>query len=429
MIQLFKETCYLSEWLNHQGQPKAFETFQDRVLAELLESFYKETYKTESGRSGVKIWQDIRDSINRYVRRFRVVDIVIDRPFAQANKAFFAAMRKAVSNSEILPISDEDWSLLHNSPVLDSDTPEGLQNRVFVNLVSHFGCVPLETVSRWTKDMFVIFKDSRNIEYVQGTQEYKMLARKDSDVSNAIMIPQGNSNCPVKSFKKYLSKLDPDCDLLFTCPKTLDKLQPGSPWYSSKPLSSTQYISTKMKSLSQKCGLSRLYTNICLTKFTLKGPYRTKGLHKIGTIEPGKTYDPGQYKQSVHYVRAPPPPVESTTPEAGNVIIHDQQYLHSKVVAAPATQSVSQPRNQTLPTATSTSSGEHHHHQQQEKLKEPTREKKAGTGNNAPAKEGTVQETPQEKQTAGTHASEKEDDCTDSSSLYYVITYEDPHSP
>ena len=194
---------------------------EDKALSELLQLFYKNGIQKDGGLYGVSTLRNIRSSINRHLKRYRDIDITHEKPFTQANKEYVRTLKKArASRFDVaprkVPISNEDWALLHSSPVLSQDNPRGLQDRVFLHLVSHFGCKSQIGVRDWTKKTFEIMNDENGLEYVQGTKECKLVNKEDQFDLPIMAAQPGDFNCPVKCFKKYLSKLDPDCDILFT---------------------------------------------------------------------------------------------------------------------------------------------------------------------------------------------------------------------
>ena len=74
-------------------------------------------------------------------------------------------------------------------------------------------------------------------------------------------------NCPIKSLHLYLSKLHPDCDSFFQRPRLGDKVADENIWYYNKAVG-INTLGEKMKNISQKAGLSQIYTNHCIRATT-----------------------------------------------------------------------------------------------------------------------------------------------------------------
>ena len=81
--------------------------------------------------------------------------------------------------------------------------------------------------------------DANQREYVtQTVDELTKKTREDNQRSRVdgarMYATPGNPHCPVASFKKYVSKLNDECDFLFQTPK---QTRPESgPWYSKTPM-------------------------------------------------------------------------------------------------------------------------------------------------------------------------------------------------
>ena len=72
----------------------------------------------------------------------------------------------------------------------------------------------------------------------------------------------GDPNCPVKSLKMYIEKLNPKCPFLFQKPKS-SSVGLSPVWYENKPIG-VHKLESCMKELSIAAGLSQVYTNHCL---------------------------------------------------------------------------------------------------------------------------------------------------------------------
>ena len=73
---------------------------------------------------------------------------------------------------------------------------------------------------------------------------------------------QGHDNCPIKSFKNDLLKLNPSCDILFQSP-LLKVRENDQIWFAKVPVGlNTLY--NFMSRISDEAKLSRRYTNHCL---------------------------------------------------------------------------------------------------------------------------------------------------------------------
>ena len=72
--------------------------------------------------------------------------------------------------------------------------------------------------------------------------------------------------CPLGSFEKYLSKLNPNCDRLLQRPKRSFRDPESKIWFENAPLGINK-INSFMAKLSEAANLSQRYTNHCIRAF------------------------------------------------------------------------------------------------------------------------------------------------------------------
>ena len=87
------------------------------------------------------------------------------------------------------------------------------------------------------------------------------------DNSNVIVEQPGNPRCPVKSYKKYMSRIDHSVPFFFQQPKKNIHLQYDEIWYHKKVFGK-ETIATWLKTISEKSNCSKLYTNHTLRRTT-----------------------------------------------------------------------------------------------------------------------------------------------------------------
>jgi hypothetical protein len=76
-----------------------------------------------------------------------------------------------------------------------------------------------------------------------------------------IMVAEGGDRCPVATYKKYLSLLNPTFDRLF--PQPTRNWKPSLPRYSCMARGKN-HLGGVMRELSEEAGLSQIYTNHCV---------------------------------------------------------------------------------------------------------------------------------------------------------------------
>ncbi|XP_048757928.2 uncharacterized protein LOC125668156 [Ostrea edulis] len=163
-------------------------------------------------------------------------------------------------------ISSEDLKQLYepNNTVFNTETPCGLQNKVWFDLMFYLCRRGRENLRNMTKSTFSTDIDACGREFVfQAIDEADKNHRSsapDETVGEARMYSQpGNVQCPVTSFKKYLNKLHPEIDALWQRPlNSFD--ENSSVWYCKSPLGKN-ILSNMMPEISKLGKLSRIYTN------------------------------------------------------------------------------------------------------------------------------------------------------------------------
>ena len=65
------------------------------------------------------------------------------------------------------PLNDNDWEKLMNSDTLNGDNQISLQQKVFVNIMTHFGRRGREGLRDLKKDTYIVKRDENGVEFVE----------------------------------------------------------------------------------------------------------------------------------------------------------------------------------------------------------------------------------------------------------------------
>ena len=156
-----------------KARPLNFESLDEPELAQMLRQFYAEV-RTKSGNpystSGMR---NIRASIQRHLTAppyNRAINIITDRNFQVSNTIFKAQVwTLRVEGKDITKhkpvIEKEDMTKITSN--LKTDNPVGLQQRVFIDLMLHFGRKGREGLMELKRESFVITKGAGVCEYVE----------------------------------------------------------------------------------------------------------------------------------------------------------------------------------------------------------------------------------------------------------------------
>ena len=155
------------------------------------------------------------------------------------------------------PISFDHLRLLYKSPYLACDTPESLQNKVWVDINLYFGVLSRKMLRQLDKNSFVLEIDSNN-----GRRYYRIADNripKDRHMSRMYEQP-GSALCPVNSMLYYYSRLHPNTEAFFQQP---DKSGAVSVWYHPTAVGKNVH-SGKLSTICRCCGIKLYYRNTAL---------------------------------------------------------------------------------------------------------------------------------------------------------------------
>ena len=198
-------------------------------------------------------------------------DIMNATEFSSSNEMFSAVLVKlkregkgAVNHKT--PLSTDDFQKLYSSDALSTENPSGLQNKVFIDIMVYLCNRGRENLREMKPSDFKIATDSSGKRYVfmldKLTKNHRGEVSDEHSQQGRMYEQPGSSRCPVLSFEKYISKLNPDCiDTFWQKPKT--NSEDEHCWYENIPLGKNT-LGNKMKTLSEKAGLTTSYTNHCL---------------------------------------------------------------------------------------------------------------------------------------------------------------------
>ena len=157
-------------------------------------------------------------------------------------------------------ITEEDLKKLYESEVFSLDNPVSLQHKVFFEVMLHFCRRGRENLRTLTVHDFALKKTVSGVDcFVKVTDELSKNHREnDENEEQAIMLATGNANCPVRSFKLYVSKLNKNLPTLFQRTKRTKPVD--GPWYDNMVLG-IKKLDSMMKLISTEAVLSTIYTN------------------------------------------------------------------------------------------------------------------------------------------------------------------------
>ncbi|XP_072033396.1 uncharacterized protein [Amphiura filiformis] len=250
------------------------EQLKEEDLCIFLRQFYAEIRTQKGDFNAKKSMQTIRYGLQKHFSKLRKFDIVNDSAFKDANEMFAAMVVKlkdegkaAVNHKQ--PIEPQDMQKIRASDALNQNTPRGLLNKVFIDIMLFMSQRGRENLREMEKDEFQVKVDANNRRYVTRIRDrLTKNHRVDDEKSHAGLMyetPQFPENCPVQAFERYISHLNPGCNAFWQRPKEACQLKDNhdNVWYDNAPMGKNT-LYNKMRNISIEAKTSQIYTNHCL---------------------------------------------------------------------------------------------------------------------------------------------------------------------
>ncbi|KAL7371576.1 hypothetical protein ABVT39_001492 [Epinephelus coioides] len=181
----------------------------------------------EGGEYSVASLRSLRAGINRHLRD---VNIISDTVFKSSNAVFKAILKRYRKSGEDTSfhhprIPESDLEIIRCSFALSPDTPLGLVRKVWFDIQLCLAWRGREGNRELTMASFSIQRDEDGVEYVSLAHNPDTKNHKDpndphkQNLRGFMFARSGDPLCPVKSFKKYISKCPPDAKSFYLHPK------------------------------------------------------------------------------------------------------------------------------------------------------------------------------------------------------------------
>ena len=244
-------------------------------LAQNLRRFYGDLVSKCGEEYSKSSLINIRAGLNRHLTSppwNRQINLMKDRSFQAANQVLCGILRDYRSRGKDVSqhkeaVTAADVDKIYSSGTLSDKTPRSLQYKVYFELSLHCAHRGCEGLRELKKDSFIVKSDENGRHYVtlayhELEKNHQGLKKKEGDRDPRMYEQIGASDCPVASYRKYLSKLNPACEAFFQRPISTRRVHDDI-WYGISPVGKNT-LSNFMKEISKKAQLSRIYTNHCL---------------------------------------------------------------------------------------------------------------------------------------------------------------------
>ncbi len=255
----------LREYLKERGIEEEPLVSTKKELAVVLRKFYAEVRKKNGELYSKSSLVGIRCGLQRYFSTYKM-DIIKDPEFSEANAVYQAEISEIKREGKAQtqhkpPINKEDIKKLYESGLFSLTQPDTLQNKVFFEVMIFFCRRGRQNLRELKKEDFSIRTDSSGVRYVCKVKDELTKNRRENDEAqeSQTMFETGGPLCPVLSFEKYVSRLNPKNEFLFQRhKKAVD--ESDEVWYDNMVVGE-RTLGDKMKKLSIAAKLSFVYTN------------------------------------------------------------------------------------------------------------------------------------------------------------------------
>ena len=250
----------------------AVEAYDNAELDQFLSRYYGGLRKDTGALYTKKSMHAIRYGLHRHFQATRDIDICCKSDvFKSSNETYKAMLVKLKQNGKGVvkhkkAVSEEDMAKIFDS--LDITSPEGLQNKVFIDIMVYFANRGRENLRSMKVSDFDVEVDEQNLRYLVhcDTMTKSRRENEDEECSGYMYEIPGSSRCPVSSFLAFKEVVNPGQECMWQRPKPKAPVD-GSPWYMNAPLG-VNTLGNKMKQISENAGCSRRYTNHSLRATT-----------------------------------------------------------------------------------------------------------------------------------------------------------------
>lgn len=248
-----------------------FEKHDIKSMAEELKLFFANVRNKKGEMYKLNTYNQIVYAVSVYLKKSNI-DFKNDTEFQQVHATIKKMKKKTCKEGKGTtehkePIAKEDLKILYDHPfVFSPETPAGLQMKVWFEVILYLCRRGRENQRQMTKSTFTVGKDAKRREYVfqregESDKNHQEDSSRDDTIGEGRMYSQ-LQRCPVQSFNKYISKLNPKCNDLWQQPKESYN-EDDAVWYNNVPLGKNT-LGKMMAKISKLANLSQIYTNHCV---------------------------------------------------------------------------------------------------------------------------------------------------------------------
>ncbi|CAH1797435.1 unnamed protein product [Owenia fusiformis] len=268
-----------------------FEDFSKAKLNQLMCKFFAGLKTQQGGPYKRSSLISMKYGLGKHLMK-KQIDINRDPEFLRFRDVFNGILAKnkkqgLSSVSHKPPISKKDIQKLYSSGVFNEETPSGLLYKTWFEIQYYICSRGHENLRSMTRETFKVSKDEYGREYVH---EALVTDGETAAIDRRMYAyPIGVPNCPVATFKKYISKLNNGTEALWQRPQDNQVVYADDvTWFHRTPLGH-HTLGSMMRLISGKAKLSTTYTNLSIRATKLAGIALKSEVHNlpIGNVVQG----------------------------------------------------------------------------------------------------------------------------------------------
>uniref|UniRef100_A0A8C6TUD7 ZMYM2-like/QRICH1 C-terminal domain-containing protein n=1 Tax=Neogobius melanostomus TaxID=47308 RepID=A0A8C6TUD7_9GOBI len=275
-INEIEENRYEKSTKNNTVWTQNLSVVEDADGLNTLRSFYPSVRNSAGAVYSMASYTALRSGISRYYSHFNILKNPLFNSSNNVYKSVLKAHRKSGKDTSQHhpPISSADLKKIKDSGVLCKSTAIGLVRKVWFDVQLHLARRGREGNRDLTRESFQLKRDENGKEYITLSHNAETKNHEDprdpmqQNYRRYIFAEPTNPNCPVESFKKYISHCPPDTTLFYLHPlrKPQEALNQQNIWYSREPMGHNA-VGQMMPNISNAAALSARYTNhsLCST--------------------------------------------------------------------------------------------------------------------------------------------------------------------
>lgn len=216
-----KATCQwmrvFCQWAEKRGHPKNIETLAPDTLNNILQNFYAEINKKDGKDYEPSSLAAMQSSIDRYLRESSYEYSILNSRHFKGSRDVLEGKARMLREkgmgkkpNKTNSLTREEEEILWQSGQLGDETPKSIIRTLWWQLTQHFGLRGRQEHHSMRVEDFKFRRDESGTTYIMFSEGITKTRQSGLHQKNRLQLPKmfatESDRCPVKLFRKYLSK-------------------------------------------------------------------------------------------------------------------------------------------------------------------------------------------------------------------------------